>query len=57
LLAEAATERVAKCLYETKFFNDNDNDSDPETEFLNQFESIDWVYSSWSINNINKFDD
>jgi hypothetical protein len=56
LLIEAATERMAKCLYETKFFNDNDNDSDPEIEFLNQIESIDWVYSSWSINNINKFD-
>lgn len=56
LLIEAAIERVAKCLYETKFFNDNDNDSSPEAEFLNQLESIDWVYSSWSINNINKFD-
>lgn len=56
LLIEASAERVAKCLYETKFFNDNDNDSSPEAEFLNQLESIDWVYSSWSINNINKFD-
>lgn len=57
LFIEAVEKRVAKCLYETKFFNNNDNDSDPETEFFNQFESIDWVYSSWSINNVNKFDD
>ena len=48
LLTEIAKEREASCIYETVYTEDEELNS----QFFAQIDSIDWIYSPWSINRL-----
>lgn len=46
LMAESAIERVAKCEYDTTYFDEGKTHSE---DFFDYLDTIEWVYSPWSI--------
>lgn len=46
LMAESAIERIAKCEYDTTYFDEGKTHSE---DFFDYLDTIEWVYSPWSI--------